>query len=102
MTNEAIKLYWKRFAFMWAWPILFLTILIFPGIDTHPQIIFFGIYFPLMLACFYVASKPVRDKRVTMGTGVWWIIFVPLLIWITLILGIFGLGILVGITTFHR
>jgi hypothetical protein len=99
MTNDSksvLKLHWKRFAFMWAWPILFLTILFFPGFSTHTPLIFFGVYFPLMLACFYIASEPVRSKQVTMGTGVWWIMIVPLLIWIFLIFGLFGLGFLLG------
>lgn len=83
--------HWKWFAFMWAWPFLFLAMIFLPGFASHSLIVFFAIDFPAMVVCFYLASKPYRDKKITLGQSVWWACIVPFLIWAALIFGIFGL-----------
>ncbi len=89
-----LKLHWKRFLWVWTFPFLVLGALLVPGLERYPRLLFFGIGLPVFFWCYYVASKPVRERRVSIGQGMILIVLAPIIIWATLIFAIFGLAIL--------
>jgi len=95
--NVVLRTHWKRFIFAWIWPFVLLVVGLFMGRSEHPRVIFFVIFFPVFLACNYVASKPLRDRQITIGQGIWWIGVMPILIWVVVIFGTFGLARQTGI-----
>jgi hypothetical protein len=95
--NVVLRTHWKRFIFAWIWPFVLFAVGLFMGHSEHPRLIFFVIFFPVFLACNYVASKPLRDRQLTIGQGIWWIGVMPILIWAVVIFGTFGLARLAGI-----
>lgn len=82
---------WKYLAAMWAWPFIFFSTLVFPGFDRHPRLVFFGVHFPVMGICFYIATMPMRRGQLTLLQTAWWAVGVPFLIWGIMIFGVFGL-----------
>jgi len=91
-----LKLHWKRFVWAWVFPCLVFGALLVPEVGRYPRLLFFGIGLPIFFWCYYVASKPVRERRVTIAQGMILIVLAPIIIWATLIFGIFGLAILTG------
>jgi len=53
-----------------------------------------------MIICGYVALKPWRSGGVTFAQMFFWFAVVPLLIWVAMIVGVFGLASLAGLQ--HR
>ena len=90
------KHYWKRFLWMWLFPLAFLASLLIPTFPEHPRSFFFAIDLPVFFACYYFASKPVRDGKVTKGQGMILIVLLPFVLWASLIFALFGLVILTG------
>jgi len=95
--NVVLRAHWKRFIFAWIWPFLLFVVSLLMRHSEHPRLIFIAIFFPVFLACNYVASKPLRDRQLTIGQGIWWIGVIPILIWAVVIFGTFGLAKLTGI-----
>jgi hypothetical protein len=89
---DKARSHWKRLLFAWSWPFLLLSTNFLPGDSKYPRLIFFFIFFPAFLACNYIASKPVRDRQMTIAQGIWWIGVMPILIWAAVIFGTFGLA----------
>jgi hypothetical protein len=94
--THGARSHWKRFLFAWAWPFVLFGTVFIPGQSKYPRLVFFGIFFPVFLACNYIASKPVRDRQMTIAQGIWWIGVLPILIWGTVIFGAFGFTRLIG------
>lgn len=90
---SVLRLHWRRFIWVWLFPILVFGLLLIPSPAQHPWLILFSVGFPAFFCSYYIASKPVRDHRVTIGQGMILIVLVPIIVWATLIFGIFGLAI---------
>lgn len=88
----AVKKYWTRFIFAWAVPLFLIISAGVLGKVASPQLVFLLFVCPVFFICLHVASKPVREKKVTLGQGLFWIVIVPILVWFVLIFGFFGLA----------
>ena len=78
------KSYWRHFIFAWALPPLLLTALAVSGYLQFSKQALSLILILLVGFCYFVASKPMRDGRLTWGESFWWIGIVPVLIWFVL------------------
>lgn len=87
-----IRAHWKRLIWMWLWPPAFLATLAIPAFSRDPAGFFLIVDFPAMGVCFYMASKPVRRREITVGQGVILVILLPFMIWVVMISGLFGLA----------
>jgi hypothetical protein len=97
--GAVVRAHWKRFAWIWAFPLLFFASIFVPASARYPTLFLYAVDFPVFLLCGYLATKPVRDRQVTFGQGFLLILLVPFLIWIALIFGLFGLGALLASLT---
>ena len=95
--NGVLRTHWKRLIFASIWTFVLFAVGLFMGHSEHPRLIFFIIFCPVFLACNYVASKPLRDRQLTIGQGIWWIGVMPILILAVVIFGTLGLARLTGI-----
>ena len=91
-----VQKHWKRFVWMWAFPVIFFASIFLPASAQYPTLFLFAIDFPVLLFCSYQASKPVRNREVTFGQAFVLIILAPFLIWAALIFGLFGLSALLN------
>jgi len=94
--GSVVRAHWKRFVWMWAFPVMFFASIFVPVSARYPTLFLFAIDFPVLLLCGYMASKPVRDREITLGQAFLLIYLVPFLIWVVLIFGLFGLGALLN------
>lgn len=90
--SKAVHAHWKRFIWIWAFPLFFFLSILLPSFSRNPMLFFFAIDLPILLACIFVASKPVRDRRVTVAQGLLLIVGVPFAVWVVLLLALFGLA----------
>jgi hypothetical protein len=86
------KRYWRSFLPIWLFPIALLATLAMPGFSTHSAQYFFLLDFPLMGLCAYPALRRWRQGGLTFAQMFLWFAIVPVLIWATMIFGIFGLA----------
>jgi hypothetical protein len=86
------KRYWRSFLPMWLFPIAFLGTLAMPGFATHSTQYFYLVDFPLMGLCAYPAVRVWRRGGVSFTQMFFWFAIVPMLIWASMIFGIFGLA----------
>ena len=91
------KRYWRSFLPIWLFPIAFLGTLAMPGFSTHSVQYFFLLDCPLAGLCAYPALKLWRQGGITFAQMFRWFAIVPVLIWGTMIFGIFGLASLMGV-----
>jgi hypothetical protein len=91
------KRYWRCFLPIWLFPIALLATLAMPGFSTHSTQYFFLLDFPLMGLCAYPALRRWRQRGITLAQMFFWFAIVPVLIWATIIFGIFGLARLLGV-----
>jgi hypothetical protein len=75
------KPYWKHFIFAWALPPLVLSGIVLSGYLQLSKQALWLILVILVAGCYFLASKPMRDGRLTWGECFWWIGVVPVLIW---------------------
>lgn len=92
-----IRAHWKRFVWMWLFPPAFFSSVLIPAFTLNPFLFFFLVDLPAFFVCYYVASKPVRKREVTVGQGMVLLILVPFVLWASLIFGLFGLANLLGV-----
>lgn len=88
-----VKRHWRRFLWIWIFPLVFLCTAFVPAFEQYPLAFFVALDLPLLFVCLFMASKPVRKHEVTLGQGMVLIVLVPFLIWASLIFGIFGIAI---------
>jgi hypothetical protein len=86
------KRYWRSFLPIWLFPVFLLLTVALPGFSSHSREYFIFLDFPIMIICGYVALKPLRSGGVTFVQMFFWFAVVPLLIWVSMIFGIFGLA----------
>jgi len=91
-----LKIHWRWFVWAWIFPLIVFGALLTPVVTHYPRLSFFGVGLPAFFACFYVASKPVRDRQVTNGQAMIFIVLLPIIIWATVIFGVFGLAMTTG------
>lgn len=91
---NAGKMFWKRFAVMWAFPIFLFASLLHPAYAESPGKFFVVLQIPTFAFCLYIATAPIRSREVGPFAGAFWVIVVPFLIWTSVILGVFGLAFL--------
>jgi hypothetical protein len=75
---------------MWLFPLAFLGSTLTPLFARHPSGVFWFIDAPLFVLCYYMASRPVRQRHVTARQGFAFIVLVPFVIGMVLILGAFA------------
>ena len=85
------KPYWRHFIFAWVLPPLLLSALAVSGYLQLSKQALSLILVLLVAICYFFASKPMRDGRLTWGECFWWIGIVPVLIWFALIGSLTGL-----------
>lgn len=95
--STVIRPHWKRFVWMWAFPIAFFLTAFVPAFSQHPLLFFLLVDVPLLFGCSFIASKPIRSGEVTTRQGAVLIVFAPFIIWVVLIFGMFGLAALFGV-----
>jgi hypothetical protein len=89
---SAGKRYWRSFLPIWLFPVAFLATLAMPGFSQHSAQYFFLLDFPLMGLCSYPALRLWRQGGLTFAQMFFWFAVVPVLIWATMIFGIFLLA----------
>jgi len=94
--SAAFKAHWKQFLWIWLFPFAFFSSVFVPAYSAHPLAFFVVVDAPVFFICSWFASKPVRQRSVTIGQGVAFTILVPVLLWTLLIYGTFGLALLTG------
>jgi amino acid permease len=77
--GSVLRQHWKRFIFGWMIPVVFFTFVFFVE-SKYASVIFFGVYGPIILSLFFVASKPYRARQVSMWQAFWWVCAVPFLV----------------------
>ena len=83
--------YWKHFIFAWALPPLVLLVTVVSGALSLSHPAFALIILLIVATCYFLASKPMRDGRITWGECFWWIGIVPVLVWFALMGGLTAL-----------
>jgi hypothetical protein len=83
--------YWKHFIFARALPPLVLLGIVACDALSLSRQAFSLIILLTVGACYFIASKPMRDGRVTWGECFWWIGVVPVLIWFAVMGGLTAL-----------
>jgi len=68
--------------------------ILLPVFARYPAAFFLLVDVPLFVLCCYMASKPVRERKMTAGHGILLIVVAPFAIWALLITGMFGAAIL--------
>lgn len=86
-----VRAHWKQFVWIWAFPVLFFASIFMPASSRNLTLFVYAIVLPVLFLCVYVASKPLRDRIVPLGQGIFLIFVVPFLIWALLIFTLFGL-----------
>jgi hypothetical protein len=94
--RAAIMAHWKRFIWMWLLPPAFLASALIPAFSRNPLLFFLAIDLPAFFACYYVASKPVRKREVSVGLGVVLLVVIPFILWAILIFGLFEVAQVLG------
>lgn len=89
--SSLVRAHWKRFAWMWAFPMLLFSSLLFPAFSQHPLRFFFVVHCPMLTVCAFMASKPIRDGHVPFAKGFVIIAVLPFAIWSVLVFGLLGL-----------
>ena len=84
--------HWRSFLPMWLFPVAFFAGIFAPGWSTHPEAYLFLFWFPLAGLCFWAASAPRRAGIATFWQAFFWAVLMPVLIWGTIVFGIFGLA----------
>jgi hypothetical protein len=84
--------YWRSFLPIWLFPIALFATLAMPGFPAHPAQYFFFLVFPIAGFCAYPALRRWRLGGITFAQMLLWFAIVPVLIWATMIFGIFGLA----------
>src|SRR5260370_24444895 len=79
-----VRLYWKHFIFAWALPPLVLLGIIVSGYLQLSKQVLSLILVLVIGGCYFLASKPMPDGRLTWGQCFLWIGIVPVLIWFAL------------------
>ncbi|HEU5136922.1 MAG TPA: hypothetical protein VFU13_17370 [Steroidobacteraceae bacterium] len=88
---SVVRAHWKQFVWIWLFPILFFASIFLPASERNLSLFVYAIVFPVLILCVYIASKPLRDRLVPLGQGIFLIFIVPFLIWVILIFALFGL-----------
>jgi hypothetical protein len=78
---------------MWLFPVAFLGSGLIPLVARDPRS-FLLVVAPLFLFCYYMASRPVRERAMTAGQGMVLIVVAPFIIWILSIATLFGATVL--------
>jgi hypothetical protein len=87
-----IRAHWRRFVWMWVFPLAFLATVLVPAFSRSPFAFFLIVDLPVLFLCYYIASKPVRSREITVGQGVILVILVPFVLWAVMIFGLFGIA----------
>lgn len=96
----AIKSSWKNLIWIWLLPLFLLGLPLLPGSAQHWRVLFYGIELPVFFGCFYIAAQPVRARKMTIGQAVVLIILVPIIVWVVLVLVLFGLAFVTDVKGF--
>jgi hypothetical protein len=75
---------------MWLFPLALLGSTLTPLFARYPGGIFWFVDAPLFFLCYYMASRPVRQRHVTARQGFALIVAVPFVIGMVLIFGVFA------------
>jgi len=92
--RRVIKAHWKQFAWMWLFPLAILASALVP--ESSGDVFFYAVALPAFFLCFYMASKPVRNREISVGHGMIFTVVVPIVLWATLIFGLFGMAMLLN------
>ena len=90
--GSVLRNYWHRFIWAWMSPVAVLFVLLLPAWSEHPVAVFVAVVVPLLFVCNSIAWKPVRTGEIPRLTGFIYVALVPLLIWTTILMTIFGLA----------
>ena len=78
---EAVKTFWRNFAFAWVFPIVFL----YGGLAAdelgQPLLFFWLVATPLFFWSFFLASRPWLQQKIRYWHCVFWGMAVPFIIW---------------------
>ena len=82
---------------MWLFPVAFFFSAFLPGFGAHPDGYFLLLIMPVFLVCFWIGSKPVREKQMSKYYAVIWTVLAPFGIWVILVGGLWTLLLLGGV-----
>jgi hypothetical protein len=87
----AARRHWRHFVFAWSWPIFFYASslgLSWCGFLTprNEWVWFLGFETPVFWAAAYLASAPYRQRLIRTWQAVFWILVIPILLWLVLAL----------------
>jgi FtsH-binding integral membrane protein len=88
---SVLRTHWRHFIWAWMFPVVIIGVALLPAWAEYPTAVFFVVVIPAFLVCSSVAWKPVRTGEVSRLTGFLYVALLPLLIWITILLAVFGL-----------
>jgi hypothetical protein len=93
LMSEAsvLRKHWRRFIWAWMLPVVIIGVALLPAWAEYPTAVFFVVVIPAFLVCSSMAWKPVRTGEVSRVTGFFYVALLPFLIWVTILLTVFGL-----------
>jgi len=86
-----LRNHWRRFIWAWMFPIVLIGVPFLPAWAEHHMTVFFVVVVPAFFVCSRIAWKPVSAGEVPRLTGFLYVVLLPFLIWVAMLLAVFGL-----------
>ena len=77
----AARVFWRSFAPVWAFPVVYLLISVVTNKIGHPLLGWWLLGMPLFFWCFFRAARPWLDRRIRYWHHAFWSALVPFILW---------------------